>query len=147
MKEASVSAREGHIQQMTREQLMMEWVAVLNTQPPQRCGATFLRGNLLHKSREELYGPLRVPTQQKLRKMYESFKRSPDYEPKGKATTLRPGTKLVREYRGAIHEVMALENGYNYQGIRYRSLSKIAEIITGTRWNGKVFFGLKETPK
>jgi len=54
-----------------------------------------------------------------------------------------PGTILTREYRGEVHQVTVLEQGCEYNGKVYRSLSGIAKEITGTQWNGKVFFGLK----
>ena len=55
------------------------------------------------------------------------------------------GTKLVREWQGVQHEVTALsEGGFLYRGERYRSLSQVARAITGTRWNGPRFFGLRD---
>lgn len=57
----------------------------------------------------------------------------------------KTGTKLVREYRGVVHEVAVVNDGFDWNGVRYRSLSAIARAITGTRWNGLVFFGLKAT--
>ena len=51
---------------------------------------------------------------------------------------------LVREWQGVTHHVMALEHGFAWNGVTYRSLSEIARAITGTRWNGPRFFGLKE---
>lgn len=56
---------------------------------------------------------------------------------------LKPGTKLVREYQGRVHDVEVVDDGYIWNGTRYRSLSAIAQAITGTKWNGLVFFGLK----
>ena len=53
------------------------------------------------------------------------------------------GTRLVREYRGVEHTVTVLADGYEWQGRPYRSLSAIARAITGTRWNGLIFFGVK----
>jgi hypothetical protein len=53
------------------------------------------------------------------------------------------GTKLIRVWRGQVHEVVATDEGYIYQGERYASLSKIAKIITGTHWSGPAFFGTK----
>jgi hypothetical protein len=53
------------------------------------------------------------------------------------------GTCLVREYQGAEHSVTVLQDGYSYEGRPYASLSAIARAITGTRWNGWTFFGLK----
>ena len=56
---------------------------------------------------------------------------------------LKPGSKLVREWRGIVHEVAVVEDSFVWNGERHRSLSAIARAITGTRWNGLVFFGLK----
>ena len=53
------------------------------------------------------------------------------------------GTQVVREYQGVEYRVTVLEDGFEYAGKPYRSLSAIARAITGTRWNGLVFFGLK----
>ena len=57
---------------------------------------------------------------------------------------IKSGTKLIREYKSEKHEVTALEKGFEYKGKQYRSLSAIANEITGTQWNGKVFFGVKK---
>ena len=53
-----------------------------------------------------------------------------------------PGTVLRREHKGAVHEVTVLEHGFEYQGERYSSLSKLAQQITGSVWNGYGFFRL-----
>ena len=53
------------------------------------------------------------------------------------------GTRLMREYQGVQHSVTVTGDGYEYQGRPYRSLSAIARAITGTRWNGLLFFGLR----
>jgi hypothetical protein len=55
------------------------------------------------------------------------------------------GTRLIREWQGVEHAVTVRDDGYEYQGKPYKSLSSIARAITGTRWNGWVFFGLKNT--
>lgn len=60
---------------------------------------------------------------------------------------LAPGTRLMREWQGVRHEVDVLEQGFRYAGADFRSLSQIARAITGTRWNGLRFFGLREQPK
>ena len=67
-------------------------------------------------------------------------KRDPDYRPVA-------GTVLTREYRGVSHHVVSMGNGeYNYEGRIFQSLSIVAREITGTRWSGPVFFGLKALP-
>lgn len=58
-----------------------------------------------------------------------------------------PGTRLIREWQGVTHEVTVLDQGFSYQGELFRSLSQIAEIITGTHWSGPRFFGLKKPLK
>ena len=55
----------------------------------------------------------------------------------------KPGTLLVREWQGAMHSVMVLEEGFAWAGQTYASLSEIAHTITGTKWNGPRFFGLR----
>lgn len=57
---------------------------------------------------------------------------------------LAPGTRLAREWRGVRYEVEVRDGGFHHQGVRYRSLSEVARAITGTRWNGLRFFGLRQ---
>jgi hypothetical protein len=61
-------------------------------------------------------------------------------------TELRPGTLLTREWAGHLQRVMVLADGYSWNGTTYRSLSKVASAITGSRWNGPRFFGLRDRP-
>jgi hypothetical protein len=61
-------------------------------------------------------------------------------------TDVRPGTILAREWNGRMHRVTVLNHGFAWNGETYRSLSKIAQAITGTRWNGPRFFGLRDKP-
>jgi hypothetical protein len=125
-----------------RNNLLTEWEKLFGKPAPNRCGMEFLRGNVVYKLEEQFYGALSYSTKQKLRKLYEAFKADPNYQPAGKISLMRAGTKLVREYKGQIYEITALEKGFSFQGKRYASLSKIATEITGTRWNGKKFFGI-----
>jgi hypothetical protein len=60
------------------------------------------------------------------------------------STALKPGTVLTREWGGKTHRVMVLENGFAWGGQNYRSLSEVATRISGTRWSGPRFFGLKQ---
>jgi Protein of unknown function (DUF2924) len=61
--------------------------------------------------------------------------------------SLTPGTCLARDWQGRRHEVDVLGKGFRYNGADYRSLSEVARVITGTRWNGLRFFGLRETAR
>lgn len=59
----------------------------------------------------------------------------------------QPGTRLIREWHGKVYEVTILDEGYRWQGKTYRSLSRIAQAITGAKWSGPRFFGLKKAPE
>jgi hypothetical protein len=61
-------------------------------------------------------------------------------------TELRPGTILVREWDGHLQRVMVLADGFSWNGGTYQSLSEVAFAVTGTRWNGPRFFGLRDRP-
>ncbi len=61
-----------------------------------------------------------------------------------RCTALKPGTRLVREWRGATHHVLVLDHGFEHHGRRYSSLSQISRAITGTSWSGPRFFGLRK---
>ena len=60
---------------------------------------------------------------------------------------LTPGTRLVRDWRGQGHTVIVLEDGFEYDGKHWKSLTAIAKAITGNQWNGPLFFGLAERKK
>jgi len=61
-----------------------------------------------------------------------------------KMASLKAGTRLVREWRGKVHQVVVLEEGYEHEGRRHASLTQIASAITGVHWSGPVFFGVKK---
>jgi hypothetical protein len=60
---------------------------------------------------------------------------------------IRPGTRLIRVWQGVTHTVFVHEDGFEWNGARYRSLSQIAKTITGTQWNGWTFFGVKRAKR
>jgi Protein of unknown function (DUF2924) len=79
-----------------------------------------------------------------LRRIAEDSHRSRSARP---AWKLRPGAVLIREWRGTSHQVAVLEDGVLFRGKHYRSLSEVARKITGNRWSGPLFFGLKAPVK
>jgi hypothetical protein len=70
-------------------------------------------------------------------------KAPPKIPPVPDRRSLKPGTILVREHDGVLHRVMTMEAGFAWNGVTYRSLSEVAQAITGTNWNGPRFFGLR----
>ncbi len=90
------------------------------------------------------YGGLSPQVQRKINRLvieYEKTRKigSVQY----RTLNLTSGVRLIREFKGEKHEVTTLERGFEYRGRTYKSLSAIANEITGTRWNGKVFFGVR----
>jgi hypothetical protein len=75
----------------------------------------------------------------------EGFERNRDRAAKtvSSSARIKPGTRLIRQWDGQTHQVTVAEEGFEYKGERYKSLSEIARLITGTRWSGPLFFGLK----
>lgn len=94
------------------------------------------------KNWEEQYGSLLPKVQRKIDKLVENYDRTQNIEKDNKVLSITDGTKLVREFKGKRYSVTVIPNGFEYNGRTYKSLSAIANEITGTRWNGKKFFGV-----
>lgn len=94
------------------------------------------------KNWEEQHGSLSPKVQRKIDKLVENYDRTQNIEKENKVLSITDGTKLVREFKGKRYSVMVIPNGFEYNGRTYKSLSAIANEITGTRWNGKKFFGV-----
>jgi hypothetical protein len=107
---------------------------------------TFLESRLAYRLQELAYGGLAVTTIARLENMAEDFDAT---KGRRKKELDRPiaGTRLVREWKGVEHCVTVREDGFEYQGRPFQSLSAVARAITGTRWNGLAFFGLKNWRK
>jgi len=123
--------------------LREQWRALFGTEPPPY-NRRFLESRLAYRIQELAYGGLKPETLARLQALGEQLD--------GGNPVLRrirgddkpiTGTRLIREYQGVEHSVTVLHDGYEYQGRPYQSLSSIARAITGTRWNGWLFFGLK----
>lgn len=127
----------------SREDLIKIWQKVFKSEPPADLNKSYL---IKHLDWQQKYGKLEDSTQKQLDKLVEQYAKnkalaSTDIK-KTKQFSISQGTKLLREFRGEKYEVLALEKGYSYEGRYYKSLSAIANEITGTRWNGKKFFGV-----
>ncbi len=107
---------------------------------PPASNRTYIIRRLTYRLQEIAYGGLPEDVSKRLRSLRKSV--PTEINPKRKCLP-PPGTNLVREYQGIEHRVTVLQDGYEYEGRRYDNLSVIARLITGTRWSGPVFFGLK----
>lgn len=119
------------------------WQELFDTEPP-AYNRRFLESRLAYRIQELTYGGLSRATLERLEVLAENLDGG-DVTKRRQRVKDRPitGTRLVREWQGVEHCVTVLDDGFEYQGRPYRSLSAIARAITGTRWNGLIFFGLK----
>jgi hypothetical protein len=97
---------------------------------------------LAYRLQEKEFGGFSDASCRRLRQMGSAFEANPDAAVSSRPP-IKPGTRLVRQWKEQVHVVQVEAEGYEYKGARYESLSEIARLITGTRWSGPLFFGLK----
>ena len=101
---------------------------------------------LAYRLQEQAHGGLRSGTVKRLEQLLRGFVEGDRTPVSIEVPRFKPGTRLMREWQGKTFEVTVLDRGYAYRGACYASLSEIARAITGARWSGPRFFGLKKTP-
>jgi hypothetical protein len=123
--------------------LKARWRELFDTEPPPY-NRRFLESRLAYRIQELAYGGLKKETVERLRALGKQYDGKAGTKPKGRSERMPiAGTRLIREWQGIEHCVTVRGDGFEYQGRPYKSLSAIAREITGVRWNGWVFFGLK----
>ena len=138
-----IPARLAALKTMALPELKTEWRTLFGAEPPSY-NRSFLESRLAYRIQELAYGGLKPETVRRLEALGEQFadRNVTSRRIRHDAVPIA-GTRLLREWQGVEHAVTVLADGYEWQGRPYRSLSAIARAITGTRWNGLVFFGLK----
>lgn len=128
------------LENMNRTSLLEIWSKHLDGSPPKRLSSPFLRRILAFEAQTKATGGLSKPFRKKLDHHISC-------NGNRKSTKLKPGGRLLREWNGTTHVVDVVEDGFLWQGERYRSLSAIARTITGAHWSGPRFFGLNGKQK
>ncbi|MBF0418158.1 MAG: DUF2924 domain-containing protein [Magnetococcales bacterium] len=128
---------------MTITDLKKMWADLHTTEPPPY-NRVFLVKRLAYRLQELSLGGLSAPTEKRMEQIVEEEALPPQERKRPPGEKLLPGTQLLREWKGAEHRCTVLEDGFEYQGRKFNSLSAIANFITGTKWNGLVFFGMKK---
>ena len=113
--------------------------------PPKAFGPDLLRRSVAHRVQEDAYGGLSKANRRELNRLVRLMIEKPGTR-LNPARHAKAGTVLVRDYKGTSHRVDILDSGFGYQGKTFSNLSEIARTITGTRWNGPRFFGLRRQP-
>jgi hypothetical protein len=139
----TVLARLAALKTTSTPALKQQWRDLFGKEPPPY-NRRFLESRLAYRIQELKFGGLKPETIERLRALGEQLDGG-NIAVRKKRADDRPiaGTRLIREWQGVEHCVTVLPDGYEYVGRPYKSLSAIARAITGTRWNGWVFFGLK----
>ena len=139
MKNENLPTKE-NLQNLTIKELQSMYFEYFNDEVPIGLTKSFLIKDILWKLE---FGENSDILQKRIDKLVNEYSKSKSVNiNKVKQFGVTAGTKFIREFKGEKHEVIAIENGFKYKNKTYKSLSAIANVITGTHWNGKKFFGV-----
>ncbi|MBB5053472.1 hypothetical protein HNQ36_003472 [Afipia massiliensis] len=127
-------------------ELRKRYREVLRTDPPKAFGPDLLRRSIAQRIQEKAYGGLSGPTKRLLDQLVKAMAAKPN----GRLELprrIKPGSELVRTWKGKTYRVVVRPDGFAYEGKTYAGLSEIASLIAGTNWNGPRFFGLRSKPE
>lgn len=126
-------------------ELRGEWRRLYRTEPPRLSRDLLMRG-VAYRIQELALGGLSKAALRRLAAFEKELSGNGDLASVSQRASLRPGTRLLREWRGQTHAVIVVDGGFEYAGSVYPSLTRIAEKITGTHWSGPRFFGIGAKP-
>src|SRR5215211_8492530 len=142
---AALANEIAHLRGLDRDGLRARWRSLTGRAAPAHVPRTLLLQVLAYRVQAAALGDLDPVTARMLDRIASQGRSSPRAEvPIPDRIGIRPGTVLVREWDGEPHRVMVLAVGFAWNGTTFRSLSQVARAITGTRWNGPRFFGLRD---
>jgi len=122
----------------TRADLVAHWRRLYRSEPPRYASVDFMRRAIAYVLQEMAFGGLSKAVQRELMAIAAGRQDAGSTN----AIRIKPGTKLLREWHGKTHEVLATDAGFVWEGTTYRSLSAVASTIAGVKWSGHRFFGL-----
>ena len=129
------------LEELSKEALKARWDELYETPCPPYISRKLLTYAVAYRIQEQALGGLDRATRRRLDRAAEALAQGKPVAAAG--PPIKPGTKLLREWQGTLHEVIVLEKGVTYRGKAWPSLSAVAREITGARWSGPRFFGLK----
>jgi hypothetical protein len=148
--ESSLLGQLADLERHSLASLRARWRQLFRSDPP-AYGRQLLVRRIAYRIQELAYGGISADCRRELEKLVQEGGDGRNDNGgviqkalKPNSTHTPPGTRIVREWRGRLYEVVVAESGFEFDGARYRSLSAIAKMITGTHWNGPAFFGLRE---
>jgi len=132
------------LESMDYAALCSAWRRLYRVTPPRRVSRDLLKLGVAWKLQEQAYGGLGARTRRRLNDLVRSLEQYGDVT-RHRTERLKPGARLIREWHGKVHTVMVHDEGFTWSGRQWRSLSMIAREITGARWSGPRFFGIRAT--
>jgi hypothetical protein len=127
---------------LSRGDLRQLWRQLFPTWPPRRMQKSLMLRVISYRLQEQASGELSTDTRRRLQDLAQQIESKPNTSPTT-APAVKPGTRLIRQWKERTHIVTVADKSYEYQGTQYASLSQIARVITGISWSGPLFFGLK----
>src|SRR6202165_4132677 len=134
------------LESQTDDELKSRWRILYGTKPPQKIHRSLLIAAVAHRMQENALGALKSSVRRHLMQAANN-PATPRLSTHSPSLRPRAGTVLVRDWGGVTHQAKVLEDGILFRSKRYKSLSEVARVITGARWSGPLFFGLKSTAK
>ena len=137
---AGPSERLAAVNDLSLDELRAEWRRRYRSPAP-RLSRDLMRRAIAYRIQEKAFGGLSPASRRTLKQLTAERESSGQVTPEPRRT-VRPGARLIREWNGRTYTVMVTEDGFEYAGTAYGSLTKVAGIITGAHWSGPRFFGL-----
>jgi hypothetical protein len=144
-KDVTLEAEIGLLPNLSLLELRHRWKTLFGHPAPKSLRRIFLARAVAYQMQVEVYGGLSVATRRQLREIANAV-RTGDANAMLGSARVRPGTQMIRQWQNTTHTVTALAEGFEWNGRTYKSLSAVANAITGTNWNGFAFFGIKRAP-
>jgi len=142
---AALEAEIGRLPNLSLFELRNRWKALFGHPAPKSLRRNFLARAVAYQMQVEVYGGLSAATKRRLREIANAV-RNGDANAIPGSSRIKPGTQMIRQWQNTTHNVTALAEGFEWNGRTYKSLSAVANAITGTNWNGFAFFGIKRSP-
>jgi Protein of unknown function (DUF2924) len=143
--DAALETEIGRLPDLSLPELRDRWKTQFGHPAPKSLRRNFLARAVAYQMQVEAYGGLTAATKRRLREISNAA-RNGDANATLGSSRIKPGTQMIRQWRDATHTVTALAEGFEWNGCTYKSLSAVANAITGTNWNGFAFFGIKRAP-
>ncbi|MBW2498304.1 MAG: DUF2924 domain-containing protein [Deltaproteobacteria bacterium] len=140
--EKDIKAQLADLEHLSHAELKARWSTLYGVPCPKHMSRKFLLGAVAYRIQENAIGGLKKSTRRHVEKVAADLASGKPIKQPG--PKIKPGTRLVREWNGTVHEVIVLETAVQYRGESWPSLSAVAREITGARWSGPRFFGLGE---